>query len=242
MPTEPDLAATARLLGEPARMAMLDALLGGTTKSGRELAKAAGIAPSTASEHLAQLTDAGLVAAAPDGRKRAYSLAGPHVAEALEGLAALSPPRKARSLREATAAQLHREARTCYDHLAGSLGVAVCDALVARRLLDPADGGWTVTKDGERQFGDMGIDLAELRAGRRPLTRVCIDWSERRPHLAGALGAALAGRLLESAWIARRPGLRAVEVTPRGREELTDRLGVEPDGAGGWVAQQAVAA
>jgi DNA-binding transcriptional ArsR family regulator len=235
MPTEPDLAAVARLLGEPARMAMLDALLGGTTKSGRELAKAADIAPSTASEHLAQLDEAGLVNSTPDGRKRAYSPAGPDVAEALEALAALAPPRQARSLREATAAQLHREARTCYDHLAGSLGVAVCDALVARHLIDPADGGWTVTPTGEQSFAELAIDVAELRAGRRRLTRVCIDWSERRPHLAGALGAALADRLLERRWIARRPGLRAVEVTARGARGLADWIGVEADQAGGWA-------
>jgi DNA-binding transcriptional ArsR family regulator len=236
MNADVDLAAVARLLGEPARMAMLEALLGGSTRSGRELAAAADIAPSTASEHLAQLQEAGLVTAEPHGRRRAYSLAGPPVAEALEALAALAPPKPARSLREATAAQLHREARTCYDHLAGSLGVAVCDGLVANHLLDPADGGWTVTGDGERQLSDLGIDVADLRAGRRPLTRMCIDWSERRPHLAGALGAALAGRLLERRRIERRPGVRAVAVTARGRQELAERLGVAPDGAGGWAA------
>jgi DNA-binding transcriptional ArsR family regulator len=167
-----DMAAIARLLGEPARMAMLEALLDGGTKSGRELAKAAKVAPSTASEHLAQLQDAGLVTAAPDGRKRAYSLSGPPVAEALEALGALAPPKPPRSLREATAAQLHREARTCYDHLAGSLGVAVCDALVAREWLDPADGGWTVTPRGVESFGDLGVEVDELRAGRRR-SRAC---------------------------------------------------------------------
>jgi DNA-binding transcriptional ArsR family regulator len=230
----PDMAAIARLLGEPARMAMLEALLDGPTKGGRELAAAAKVAPSTASEHLAQLEDAGLVSAAPNGRKRADSLAGPAVAEALEALGALAPPRPPRSLREATAAQLHRQARTCYDHLAGSLGVAVCDGLVARRLLDPADGGWTVTARGERGFEELGIRVGDLRAGRRPLTRVCIDWSERRPHVAGALGAALATRLFERRWIERRPGVRAVAVTARGQTELAKWLGVAPDGAGGW--------
>jgi DNA-binding transcriptional ArsR family regulator len=230
----PDMAAIARLLGEPARMAMLEALLDGATKSGRELAKAAHVAPSTASEHLAQLQDAGLVTAAPDGRRRAYSLSGPPVAEALEALGALAPPKPPRSLREATAAQLHREARTCYDHLAGSLGVAVCDGLVARELLDPADGGWTVTAFGERAFEELGVTVDDLRAGRRPVTRVCIDWSERRPHIAGALGAALATRLFERRWIERRPGVRAIAVTPRGRSELAEWLGVAPDGDGHW--------
>jgi DNA-binding transcriptional ArsR family regulator len=229
-----DMAAIARLIGEPARMAMLEALLDGGTKSGRELASAARVAPSTASEHLAQLQDAGLVTAAPDGRKRAYSLSGPPVAEALEALGALAPPKAPRSLREATAAQLHREARTCYDHLAGSLGVAVCDALVARAWLDPGDGGWTVTASGVRSFDAVGVNVEDLRAGRRPLTRVCVDWSERRPHVAGALGAALASRLFERRWIERRPGVRAVAVTDTGRDGLAEWLGVVPDDAGGW--------
>jgi DNA-binding transcriptional ArsR family regulator len=229
-----DMAAIARLLGEPARMAMLEALLDGSTKSGRELAKAAKVAPSTASEHLAQLQDAGLVTAAPDGRKRAYSLSGPPVAEALEALGALAPPKPPRSLREATTAQLHREARTCYDHLAGSLGVAVCDALVAREWLDPADGGWTVTARGVESFGHLGVEVEELRAGRRQLTRVCVDWSERRPHVAGALGAALASRLFERRWIERRPDVRAVAVTDAGRSGLADCLGIVPDADGGW--------
>jgi DNA-binding transcriptional ArsR family regulator len=229
-----DMAAIARLLGEPARMAMLETLLDGGTKSGRELAKAAKVAPSTASEHLAQLQDAGLVTAAPDGRRRAYSLSGPPVAEALEALGALAPPKPPRSLREATAAQLHREARTCYDHLAGSLGVAVCDGLVAKGWLDPADGGWTVTARGVRSFGELGVSVEELRAGRRPLTRVCVDWSERRPHVAGALGAAVATRFFERRWIERRSGVRAVAVTEKGRSELVEWLGVAPDGAGGW--------
>src|SRR4051812_5844336 len=236
MASEGDLAAVARLLGEPARMAMLEALLGGEARSGRELAAAADVAPSTASEHLAQLQEGGLVAATPNGRSRAYRLAGPAVAEALEALAALAPVKRVTSLRQATAAELHGEARTCYDHLAGSLGVAVCDALVGRGLLDPADGGWTVTSRGERDFARWGIDVGALRTARRPLTRVCIDWSERRPHLAGGLGAALAGRLLEGRWLERRPGLRAVAVTPMGRRELAAWLGVEPDGAHGWKA------
>jgi DNA-binding transcriptional ArsR family regulator len=242
MVTDIDLAAVARLLAEPARMAMLEALLGGGTRSGRELAAAAGVAPSTASEHLALLQDGGLVTASPDGRKRAYALAGPAVAEALEALAPLAPPKRVSSLRQATAAQLHREARTCYDHLAGALGVAVCDALVARDLLDPADGGWTVTPSGERDLAAIDVDVADLRTARRPLTRVCIDWSEKRPHLAGGLGAALATALLERRWLERRPGMRAVAVTPRGRAELAAWLGVEPDGQGGWVTAAAVAA
>src|SRR4051794_34013338 len=236
MASEVDLAAVARMLGEPARMAMLEALLGGEARSGRELAAAAAVAPSTASEHLAQLQHAGLVSAAADGRRRAYRLAGPAVAEALEALAALAPERRVTSLRQATAAELHREARTCYDHLAGSLGVAVCDALVGRELLDPTDGGWTVTPEGERGFARQGIDVGALRAARRPLTRVCIDWSERRPHVAGGLGAALAGRLLERRWVERRPGLRAVAVTPLGRRELAAWLGVEAAGERLWKA------
>jgi DNA-binding transcriptional ArsR family regulator len=230
----PDMAAIARLLGEPARMTMLETLLDGGSKSGRELARAANVAPSTASEHLAQLQDAGLVTAAPDGRRRAYALSGPPVAEALEALGALAPPKPPRSLREATAAQLHREARTCYDHLAGSLGVAVCDGLVASGWLDPGDGGWTVTDRGVEAFGELGVGVEELRAGRRPLTRVCVDWSERRPHIAGALGAALASRLFERRWIERRPGVRAIAVTDAGRGGLAEWLGVVPDGAGGW--------
>jgi hypothetical protein len=155
-------------------------------------------------------------------------------ASSIEALGALAPPKPPRSLHEATAAQLHREARTCYDHLAGSLGVAVCDALVAREWLDPADGGWTVTPRGVESFGDLGVEVEDPRAGRRPLTRVCVDWSERRPHVAGALGAAFASRLFERRWIERRPGVRAVAVTDAGRGGLAEWLGVVPDGDGGW--------
>jgi len=222
------IAAVAALVGEPARAAMLDALLGGRALPAGALARAAGVSPATASGHLARLLDGGLVTAEWQGRERRFQLAGPGVAEVLEALGELAgPAAPARTLRAASRMDALRAARTCYDHLAGRLGVAVTDALVAEGWLADSDGGFAVTRSGEDRFGRLGIDVAELRRLRRPLTRRCVDWTERRPHLAGSLGAALAARALELGWVARVPHDRALEVTEAGERALRRRLGVD---------------
>ncbi len=229
----PDFARTAALMGEPARATMLDALLGGQALPAGELARRAGISPATASEHLARLVEHGLVARRRAGRHAYYALATPEVAAALEALA-----RAATAAGDAQAARARgrgapaagpdralRFARTCYDHLAGTLGVAVTEALRGRSLV--AGDALALTPAGHEWLTALGIDAAELRRGRRPLTRPCLDWTERRDHLAGAVGAALAATLLERRWVARLDGTRALRLTARGRDGLYRILQLE---------------
>jgi DNA-binding transcriptional ArsR family regulator len=225
--TNVDLAALGRLLASPARAAMLDALFDGRSWAVGELAAVAGVAVSTASEHLRLLRGGGLVVDVRDGRRRLFRLSGPEVAEALELLGTLAPRTAVSGLKEsARNGALHR-ARTCYDHLAGRLGVAVADALLERRLLLGAEDGFAPTPLGERAFARVGIDVGALRRSRRPLARACLDWSERRPHLAGGLGAALLARLDAVNGIERLPTPRALRLLPPG-EELLRLLGAPP--------------
>ncbi len=219
------MAAVAALIGEPARAAILDALLDGGGLPASELARRAGVTPSTASAHLSRLAAGGLLACEPAGRERRYRLASPDVAEALETLARIAPRREVRSLRGAGRAEAIRAARTCYDHLAGRLGVGLTEALVARDALVLRGAAYDLTASGESLLADLGVDVASARGRRRAFTRACLDWTERRPHLAGALGAALADALLEAGWVERRPADRGLRVTPAGRRGLA-RLGV----------------
>jgi DNA-binding transcriptional ArsR family regulator len=221
-----DLAAGATAIADPARATMLDALLDGVPRSASALAREAGVAPSTASHHLGRLLDAGLVTVAPDGRRRAFRLARPEVAHALEALALVSPPRAARTLRRATRADAERAARTCYDHLAGALGVAVCDALLAAGALVPdGDDAYALGPAAGEAFAAIGV--TPPAPARRAYARPCLDWSERRPHLAGTLGAAVAETLLARHWVARVRGSRALLVTDAGRAGLRAGLGVD---------------
>jgi len=220
------VAGVAALLGDPTRAAMLDALMDGRPRPAGELARTAGIAPSTASEHLARLVAGRLLVVEPSGRERLYRLASADVAEVLEALSRLGSDEPVSSLRTAGRRDALQAARTCYDHLAGRLGVAVTDALVARDVLRPRDGSFELSEDGAVFLTEIGVDVDAARGRKRVFARSCLDWSERRPHLAGALGAALADAALSHGWVRRRPNDRALDVTPQGVAALRKRLGV----------------
>jgi DNA-binding transcriptional ArsR family regulator len=221
------VAPVAALLADPARVAMLFALSDGREVSAGELALLAGITRSTASLHLAKLVEGGLVAARPEGRHRHYRLTRPETVRALEALAVLAPQRAPRTHRQAKIGRAVRTARTCYDHLAGRVGVGLTAALIERGALLPAGRQFEVTAAGERLLEDFGVDLAAARRSRRAFALACLDWSERVHHLAGSLGAALLARLLDLGWIARTPASRAVQVSPAGRRGLARAFGVE---------------
>jgi DNA-binding transcriptional ArsR family regulator len=218
-----DIAAVAAAIGHPARGAMLTALFGGRALPASELASAARVSRSTASAHLAQLVETGLVRVERQGRHRYHRLAGADVAEALETLATLAPPRPVRSLRDSDRARAERAARSCYDHVAGALGVALTDRLCEAGALERSS---LALLDPE-PLRALGVDVDTARAQRRPLTRSCLDWTERRPHLAGALGAAVLEALLAGGWVVRRPGGRALVLTPAGARGLRDAVGLE---------------
>jgi len=216
-----DLAAVGSLLAEPARARMLAALGDGRSLPASALAAEAGVAPSTASGHLARLVDGGLLTAESRGRRRYFRLHGPEVAEALEALARVAPREPVRSLGQASRIEALRAARTCYDHLAGRLGTALMDALTERGLVADEH----VTDVGLERLGELGIDIDAI-PGRRPRFRSCLDWSERRPHAAGKLGAALAAHAFELGWVERLDGSRALRVTVAGEAGFADTFGL----------------
>lgn len=216
----PDIASLAALLGDPARATMLTALMGGQALTAGELAAEAGIAPQTASAHLARLADAGLVVREVQGRHRYAQLAGPEVAEALEGLMGLAARTGRLRTRPGPRDEAMRQARVCYDHLAGSLAVRLHDALVTGGALVAAPEGFALTPEGRAWLGRRGVDVGALEARRRPLCRACLDWSERRHHLAGSVGAALLDLVLARGWASREPLGRAVVFSVAGRSRF----------------------
>jgi DNA-binding transcriptional ArsR family regulator len=222
-----DVAAAAALIAEPARAALLTALLHEEALPAGELAARAGVAPSTASGHLARLVAGGLLTAERSGRYRLFRLADPAVAVALEALSTIAPTRPVRSLRDAAVGEAIREARTCYDHLAGRLGVELGAALERAKVIAFDGESYELGRAAAGRLGALGIDVEALARNRRPLLRACLDWSERRRHLAGSLGAALAERLFELDWLRRRPTNRSVEVTAAGRAGFRSELGLE---------------
>jgi DNA-binding transcriptional ArsR family regulator len=221
------------LVGDNARANILAALMGGQALTASELTWRAGVTAPTTSGHLAKLTEAGLLAVERQGRHRYYRLASPLVGRMLEGVMAVasvqSPPRYRPRSRIDDALQ---SARTCYDHLAGRLGVGLADALTAKGYVVLSEDGGTTTRRGDRFFAKWGIDLAEAAGQRRCFCRPCLDWSERRAHIAGALGAKLADRCFELEWIQRRKDTRALTVTRRGVQGFENLLGIRPAPSG----------
>ncbi|MFB7472896.1 ArsR/SmtB family transcription factor [Kitasatospora sp. NPDC056184] len=234
------LAQLAGLLADPTRAAFCMALLDGRAWTAGELARHARVAPSTASEHLSRLIAGGLLAEERQGRHRYVRLAGPEVATLIEDLASFPlpaepadppanrpPPTTPGSLREATRTSAEARARTCYDHLAGRLGVAVRDAVLARGLVSDEDGP-ALTDRGRSWLAELGAELPPRagRAGGRPVVRTCLDWTERRSHLGGAFGAVLCRTALDRSWVERIGSGRALRVTPDGERALRDLLGL----------------
>lgn len=240
-----DLAQVAALIGDPARARVLQALGDGRELAASVLAHEAGVAASTASAHLGKLVDGGLVAAERRGRHRYFRLASPEVAHALEALARIAPTAPVRSLREGTKAHAIRLARTCYDHLAGRVGVALMAGLIETGAITGGDGrydrrrangdrpsapgrdlDYRLSDAGARRLADLGVDVERALAGPRAPIRYCVDWSEQDHHLAGGLGAALTARLFDLRWVERLPRTRAVLLTDEGRSGFADRLGI----------------
>jgi len=204
----PDIARLAALIGDPARANMLQALSGGQALTAGELAREAGVTAQTASSHLAKLEAGGLLTRRRQGRHGYFALSGPDVAEALEQLTGLAERTGHRRTRPGPRDPALRRARVCYDHLAGEAGVAMLDALVADGRVADEDGSLVLTQKGRAFARTLGAVLPER--GRRPLCKACLDWSERRSHLAGVFGAALLDRIYALGWARRLEGARVV--------------------------------
>jgi DNA-binding transcriptional ArsR family regulator len=223
MDQEPDIEGFARTLGDPTRMKMLILLMEGRALTAKELAYGAGVEPATATAHLKRLLDDRLIAVAVQGRHKYVRLASPDVAQLIELMLAVAPRVALRRPQPRVEEKL-RQARMCYDHLAGELGIGLADALVKQGLLRKEADAFAVTKRGAAWFAGLGIDLDAIRGKRRKFAAPCLDWSERRDHLGGALGAALAERLLDLGWIARKRNSRAVSLTEAGMRRLAEHF------------------
>lgn len=223
-------AETAALVGDPARASMLAALMDGRALTATELAQAAGVTAQTASGHLARLTVAGLLAMERQGRHRYHRLASPAVAHMLESIMSVAAgdtgKDRTRTVRVGPRDAALRRVRTCYDHLAGQLAVAIADRMTERGQIELSPDGGRVTEAGMRFLDGLGLDVAAVRAraarrrGGQVFCRPCLDWSERRPHIAGSLGAVLCTACFERGWMRRIAGSRAVAVTPKGKAIL----------------------
>jgi DNA-binding transcriptional ArsR family regulator len=225
-----NIAEVAALAGDPARANILAALLDGRAQTAGELAHAAGVTAATASGHLAKLTDGRLLVAQAQGRHRYFRLASVDVAQMLEAIMVVAdtPTLHVQPGRATPRVPVAlREARACYDHMAGRLGVALADALVRTGVVILSPEGGEVTEAGRALFERLGVSLAPAPTSRRLLCRPCMDWSERRPHIAGVLGAALLDRALTLGWVRRAPSGRALSITPEGRRGFAEVFGAE---------------
>jgi len=232
MITGPMIAEVAALVGDPARATMVTALLDGRALTAGELAVAARVTPQTASTHLAKLTEAGVLSAVRRGRHRHFRLGSAAVVEMIEGIVAVALQRRPRYRPLSREAQVLGAARICYDHLAGRLSVDLTDAFVDRGWVVLDDDTAEITTAGARFFTRFGIELPTTPSTRRRACRPCLDWTEHRPHIAGALGAALTTRYFELGWIERITRSQAVAITPLGRRRLRASFGIDAPAAG----------
>ncbi len=234
---EPPMARIGALIGSPVRARILTVLFDGRALTATELSNEVGTAPATTSEHLGLLLGGGLIAREKSGRHHYYSLASAEVAGALEGLVArLAPASEGKESPERSQTGLPlkpnqlrpiQRARFCYDHIAGRLGVAIADGLMQRGALCLTGEHYQVTDSGQAVLAQMGVCLQTARAKKRIFAKQCLDWSERRHHISGALGAALAEACLQRLWVQRTSERRVLTVTPEGKRALSDLLGVE---------------
>ena len=222
------LAGVAALLGEPARTRILTALLTGCALTAKELAYVAGVTAPTASSHMSRLVAGQLLVMEKHGRCHYYRLASAEVARAIEGLMTVASAPDKNWPRNQRIEPALREARMCYDHLAGRLGVSLCDMMLRSKYLVLFEGGGELTGAGTRFLARLGVDLEQVRGAKRRYCRACLDWTERRHHISGAVGAALAEVFLEHRWVARWPASRALTITAGGRKKLLD-LGLADD-------------
>lgn len=217
MSINPNVAEIASLLGETSRATMLTSLMDGRFHTASELAFMAAITPQTASFHLSKLVEGNLVKVEKHGRHRYYQLANGEVAHILELFLTISPPPEVRSLKQSSQVKLLREARTCYDHLAGKLAVNLTETMLSAGYFEKKEREFVVTPKGEQFFTAFGLNLGELKRERRQFSHACLDWSERQHHLAGALGHGLLTHFFELGWIVQVPSIRAVKVTDKGK-------------------------
>ncbi|MDP1512442.1 winged helix-turn-helix domain-containing protein [Paenibacillus sp. CMAA1739] len=227
MSTKSNVAMIASLVSEPSRAAILTALLDGRFHTASELAHMAGIKPQTASFHLAKMTEAQVVTVEKQGRHRYYGIQDPEVAQVMESLLSIAPPVPIKSFKQASENEAIRLARTCYDHIAGHLGVQIMSFFIQKGILSEDQDGLHITQQGEIFFADFQINLKNTRQKRRSFSHKCLDWSERRHHLAGALGKALLDRLFELHWIEHLPTTRAIRITADGKRGFKEVFEIE---------------
>ncbi|WP_088051150.1 ArsR/SmtB family transcription factor [Virgibacillus dakarensis] len=226
MKANANVAKVATLVSESSRAAILTILLDGRFHPVSDLAYMVGIKPQTASYHLAKMVEADVIDVETHGRHRYYGIRNQEIAQVMESFLQIAPPVEVRSLRQSFEEEALRRARTCYDHIAGSLGVKLTNALLENQFLREGQKEFHVTTEGEAFFSEMQIEISQLKKNRRKFCHKCLDWSERRHHMAGAVGKAMLDRLLELNWIQKTPNSRALKITSLGEKGLNEKFGI----------------
>jgi len=223
----PNISYIAKLIAEPTRAIILDCLMNGQALPASELAYMAKVSHPTISSHLSKLVEGNLLVSEQHGRHRYYRLASAEIAEVLEKLGTIAPAAEVRSLRQSEQQKQVRHARTCYDHLAGALGVKITEALLKMEVISLKDAEFIVTEQGKKWFLEFGINIEEANKKRRIFAKPCLDWSERRYHISGWLGSAIANYFFDQGWITKVKENRAVQLTHLGTKALKDQFGIE---------------